>query len=145
VIGDGPARTAIERLFPPQRTRFLGVLDPSDLPARYAGHDLFVWPAIREAFGLVFLEAQAAGLGVVAGSAFGVPDIVADGATGLLSPEGDAAAMAANLRKVLEDPQRSDDMGQAARAHIASEHTLDAGAKRLDAFLSAAVSNFKTR
>jgi len=145
VIGDGPARPAIERLFPPQRTRFLGVLDPSDLPARYAGHDLFVWPAIREAFGLVFLEAQSAGLGVVAGNAFGVPDIVADGVTGLLSAEGDAQALAANLRKVLQAPELADDMGQAARGHIATAHTLDAGAKRLDTFLQTAVSNFKNR
>ncbi|GGB41143.1 glycosyl transferase [Roseibium aquae] len=142
IIGDGMAAPDVRPLFPPQRTRFLGTLPPSDLPAEYARHDLFVWPAIREAFGLVFLEAQAAGLGVVAGDAFGVPSIVRHGVTGLLAPEGDAEALAVNLRKVLSDPQRADDMGLAARDHIAARHTLAAGSERLDAFLEQAVANF---
>ena len=60
------------------------------LPAIYASADLYLWPAINEAYGMAFLEAQAAGLPVVAGRTGGVPAVVADGVTGVLTPIGDA-------------------------------------------------------
>ncbi|MCX2723405.1 glycosyltransferase family 4 protein [Roseibium salinum] len=141
IIGDGPNRDYILGLFPPEKIAWLGALPPEQLPTQYALHDLFVWPAIREAFGLVLLEAQAAGVGVVAGDTFGVPDIVRNGETGLLSPEGDAAAFAANLGRVIGDPALADRLGHAARAHIAENHTLAAGAQRLDNFAQRAVRN----
>jgi glycosyltransferase involved in cell wall biosynthesis len=139
IIGDGPNKDHILELFPKDRIDWLGALPPNQLPAQYARHDLLVWPAIREAFGLVFLEAQAAGLGVVAGDTFGVPDIVRDGITGLLSPEGDAEAFASNLRKILQRPTLADQMGQAAQNHIEANHTLAAGAERLDTFAQKAI------
>lgn len=145
LIGDGPNWDYILSLFPPERITFEGELPPEELPARYAQHDLFVWPAVREAFGLVFLEAQATGLGVIAGDTFGVPDIVRNGETGLLSPEGDAAAFADNLASVIDTPARADQMGQAARRHIAANHTLEAGAARLEALIARAISNRRSR
>ncbi|MEJ8474008.1 glycosyltransferase family 4 protein [Roseibium algae] len=138
IVGDGPSKDHILSLFPANRIHYVGALPPDEMPKLYAMHDLFVWPAIREAFGLVFLEAQAAGMGVIAGDTFGVPDIVSHGITGLLSPEGDAEAFADNLRKVLSDPAQAKSMGAEATAHIASNHRLEAGAQRLDAFLEAA-------
>lgn len=145
IVGDGPARAHVEALFPPERVRFLGALPPEDLPDVYATHDLFVWPAIREAFGFVFLEAQASGLGVVAGNSFGVPDIVRDGETGHLAPEGDALALALKLRAALTDPASITAMGQAAAAHMRDHHSLEAGATRLTAFLEAAQDQFWER
>ncbi|MEM8700361.1 MAG: glycosyltransferase family 4 protein [Pseudomonadota bacterium] len=145
LIGDGPAKDHILGLFPPQRTTWLGVLPADRLPDQYAVHDLLVWPAIREAFGLALLEAQASGTGVIAGDTFGVPDIVRDGETGLLSPEGDAGAFAANLRRVIEDPDLADELGQAAQAHIAANHTLSAGAARLEKLLQRAIGNRRQR
>ena len=79
---------------PPDRLRFLGALPPDRLAACYAAADLMVWPAINEAYGMALLEAQAAGLPVVAGRTGGVPDIVRDGVTGLLTPIGDETAFA---------------------------------------------------
>jgi glycosyltransferase involved in cell wall biosynthesis len=143
LIGDGPMRDHVLGLFPPDRITWLGALAGEDLPQHYAGHDLFVWPAIREAFGLVLLEAQAAGLGVVAGDTFGVPDIVLDGETGLLSPEGDTAALATNLRRILEEPAFADRLGAAARQHILDIHTLQAGAVRLEALCEKAIRNHR--
>lgn len=145
LIGDGPMRDHVLALFPPDRITWLGALAGEDLPQLYACHDLFVWPAIREAFGLVLLEAQAAGVGVVAGDTFGVPDIVRDGETGLLSPEGDAAALAANLRRVLREPALADRMGIAAHRHILEAHTLRAGAARLEALAEKAIRNHLRR
>ncbi len=141
IVGDGAARDHVLSLFPPERINWLGAADPEELPALYAQHDLVVWPAIREAFGFVFLEAQAAGLGVIGGATFGVPDIVKDGETGLLSAEGDIQAFAANLRKALEDPILTAALGRSAARHIARTHSLDAGASRLDALVQMAVAN----
>ncbi len=64
--------------------------------------DLFVWPAINEAFGMALLEAQACGTPVIAGASGGVPAIIADGETGWLSPPGDVAAFAADVDFALE-------------------------------------------
>ncbi|MCV0427838.1 MAG: glycosyltransferase family 4 protein [Roseibium sp.] len=145
IVGDGPNKDHILQLFPPERTTFLGALPQDQLAAQFASHDLLVWPAIREAFGLVILEAQAAGTGIIAGDTFGVPDIVRDGETGLLSPEGDAMAFAANLKKVIDDPTLSDKLGQAASRHIADHHTLAAGAARLNALLEKTLQNHMER
>ena len=78
-----------------ERVRFAGAVPHAELPAIYASADLYLWPAINEAYGMAFLEAQAAGLPVVAGRTGGVPAVVADGVTGVLTPIGDAAAFAA--------------------------------------------------
>ncbi|TYC63624.1 glycosyltransferase family 4 protein [Rhodobacterales bacterium] len=145
IVGDGPNRDHVLALFPPERVDWLGAVAPDHLPPVYARHDLVVWPALREAFGFVFLEAQAAGVGVIAGDTFGVPDIVENGVTGLLSPEGDADAFAANMKRVLEEPAMADRLGHAARGHIAEHHSLAGGAARLDAFIKKAVRNHAAR
>ncbi|MES0808063.1 glycosyltransferase family 4 protein [Roseibium sp. SCPC15] len=145
IIGDGPNKDHVLSLFQPDRINWMGALSPEDLAAQYASHDLLVWPAIREAFGLVFLEAQAAGTAVIAGDTFGVPDIVKDGVTGLLSSEGDAEAFAENLKRFISTPGMADQMGRAASSHIESNHTLAAGAKRLSALAQKAITNHRHR
>lgn len=145
IAGDGPGRAEVEALLSRHPVIFTGTLAPEDIPALCAAHDIFVWPAIREAFGLVFLEAQAAGLAIVGGDTFGVPDIVTHGRTGLLSAEGDAVAFAANLAALLSHPERAAAMGAAARGHIGADHDLASGAGRLDALLSRALRNFAGR
>lgn len=141
IVGDGPARETILPLFPESRLTFLGARDAAEMPAIYATHDVLVWPAVREAFGFVFLEAQAAGLAVIGGDTFGVPDIVRDGETGLLSPEGDAAAFGVNLRRTIGDADLRRRMGTAAQAHVAARHDLAAGINNLTGFLDLALQN----
>ena len=106
IVGDGPARAEVEALMAPfgPRVRFAGAVPHEALPALYAAADLYLWPAINEAYGMAFLEAQAAGLPVVAGRTGGVPAVVADGVTGLLTPIGDAPAFAAAVARLLDDP-----------------------------------------
>ena len=71
IVGDGPARGEVEALLAPLaegRARLLGALEADALPSLYASADLYLWPAIHEAFGMAFLEAQAAGLPVGRGA-----------------------------------------------------------------------------
>lgn len=144
IAGDGPARATVEAAFAgidPRRLRFLGEVAADRLPALYAAADLYVWPAVREAFGMAFLEAQAAGLGVLAGDEGGVSSIVAPGESAVLVPPGDARAFAAAMRELLQAPGRLRDLGAAGR-RLAEGHGLDAGAAALDAILREAREGF---
>lgn len=127
VAGDGDARDDLMPLFPADRTTWLGQVSQSDLAKVYQDGDVFVWPAVNEAFGLVFLEAQAAGLPVVAGRTGGVPDVVAEGRTGYLAREGCADGFTQALRKLLEQPEDIQTFGIAAQELIAERHTLAVG------------------
>ena len=76
----------------------------AELAGVYAAADLYVWPACNEAYGMALLEAQAAGVPVVAGREGGVADVVADGATGLLVEPRSPTAFAAAVRSLLARP-----------------------------------------
>lgn len=137
VVGDGEAAAAVHALFRPFAgcVAWLGQLDEPVLAAAYKSADVLVWPAVREAFGMALLEAQAAGLPVVAGRTGGVPAVVADGETGLLPPPGDAAAFAGAVAALLRDRTRREAMGQAAAARVMRHHSIDAAAATLDRIL----------
>jgi glycosyltransferase involved in cell wall biosynthesis len=137
VIGDGPARTAVAGAFAGigDRVAWLGELMGPDLLDALGAADLFVWPAINEAFGMALLEAQAAGLPVLAGASGGVRDIVVDGVTGRLVAPGDGTAFAAALGELLVAPERCRRMGAAAAEQAAAEHDLAVASRRLDDIL----------
>ncbi|HEV8679094.1 MAG TPA: glycosyltransferase family 4 protein [Stellaceae bacterium] len=135
IVGDGEARAAVEMALAPlgARVRYRGTLDEDEIAAALAAADLFVWPAINEAFGMALLEAQASGLPVVAGASGGIAGIVAAGNTGLLVPPGDVAAFAEAVRQLIGDGRAREAMGAMARAKILREHDLPAAAARLAA------------
>jgi len=137
VVGDGAARTDVAAALAPlgRRVALAGALPPDRVPETLAAADVFVWPAVREAWGMALLEAQAAALPVVAGRVGGVPAVVAEGETGLLAPDGDDAALATAVAALLDDPVRRHAMGSAAVRHIAARHALPAAARALDAVL----------
>lgn len=135
VAGDGPARAEVQAILEnaaPRRARFAGELGMDDLAAVYAACDLYVWPAVNEAYGMAMLEAGSAGLAVVSCATRGVPDVVWDGITGLLAPSGDAHALAQLTRALLVDASRRALMGRTAAHFVASERGIDAAALRLD-------------
>ena len=139
IAGDGPARAEVEKTFTasiPGRAVLPGALALGEVAALYAASDLCVWPAVNEAYGMALLEAQAAGLPVVAGAVRGVPDVVMDGRTGLLAPGGDEAKLAALVRELLVDPARRQRLGAAAKAFVLEERSIDAAAARLRALLA---------
>lgn len=133
VVGDGPARRAVEQALAPLagRVAMAGALDPATVARRLTGADLFVWPAVNEAFGMALLEAQASGVPVVAGAGGGVGEIVVSGQTGLLVAPGDPAAFASAVRALLVDPRRRAAFAAAARARVLAEHDLAGAARRL--------------
>jgi glycosyltransferase involved in cell wall biosynthesis len=125
--------------------RFLGALEEAALPPLYAACDLYVWPAVAEAYGMAMLEAQAAGLPVLAGAEGGVADVVADGITGRLAPRREPAAFAAVLADLLDRPAELGSMGHAAAARVAELHSLPAAKARLGRALNQAFANHRHR
>lgn len=137
IVGDGPCRTEVEVMFAGlgERVEWLGERSPEDVPAILAASDILVWPGFGEAFGLAYLEGQASGLPVVAQDTAGVPEVVENGVTGILTPEGAAAAFAGAITALLRDPARRADMSGAARAFVTSDRSLEGAAARLGKLL----------
>jgi glycosyltransferase involved in cell wall biosynthesis len=132
VVGDGPARPAVEAAFaglPAGRVAWLGAVAPEALSPLYGGADLFAWPGLGEAFGLVYLEAAAAGLPVVACEGPGPGATVAPDAGLLTAPT--AAAFAEGVATLLADPGRRAAMGVAARRFATTERSAASFEARL--------------
>ena len=84
LVGDGPHRQQLERIFQGTPTTFVGYLAGEELASAYASGDAFLFPSSTETLGLVLLEAMAAGCPVVGANRGGIPDIVSDGINGCL-------------------------------------------------------------
>jgi glycosyltransferase involved in cell wall biosynthesis len=134
IVGDGEARAEVERVFARLGDRITlhgRIEERATLAALYRCADLFVWPAVNEAYGMVLLEAQAFGCPVLAGGYAGVASVVSDGRTGVLAAPGDAAAFAAALRPLLRDPARRRRFGAAARSFVTTDRGVEHAANRL--------------
>ncbi|CAN1542193.1 RfaG Glycosyltransferase [Rhabdaerophilaceae bacterium] len=140
IIGDGTMRSAVEEAFAPlgSRITFHGAMtDRKAQGAFYQAADLFVWPGVNEAFGMVFLEAQAHGVGCLAGHFGGIEDVIEHGRTGILIEQCDASRYAQNLRALLSDTQGRSELGVAARKFVFQDRNL---AKAGDTLRSALAS-----
>jgi glycosyltransferase involved in cell wall biosynthesis len=107
VVGTGPDLPRLQARFS-HRTSFLGRIDDDRLAGLYAGAQAVIVPSVEE-FGIVAVEAQAAGRPVVAAGSGGALETVIDGETGVLVPPGDPTALAEALRETdfeRFDPQR---------------------------------------
>jgi glycosyltransferase involved in cell wall biosynthesis len=115
LVGDGPARAQLGRVFQDDPVTFTGFLRGDELAAAFASADIFVMPSCTETLGFVTLEAMASGCPVVAAGAGATPDLVAHGENGLLyDPEHPAEAGAA-LKSLLAHPSRMRFLAQQAR------------------------------
>jgi glycosyltransferase involved in cell wall biosynthesis len=99
------------------RVHIVGFQDP--VQPFLAALDLYVHPALMEGFGIAVVEAMAMGKAVVATTTGGLPEVVAQGETGLLVPPGDAESLAVTVVSLLQDRVRREQMGRngSARAH----------------------------
>lgn len=95
-------RAQAQRLGLGDRVRWLGRLDDAALAQAYAASDALVVPSQYEGFGIVYLEAMAAGLPVIASTAGAAGEIVTDGVDGYLVPAEDAAALAAAISRLFD-------------------------------------------
>jgi len=96
-----------------------------DVPALLAASDAFVMASLWEGFGLVFLEAMAAGLPVVATRVSAIPEVVVEGETGLLVEPGDAPALSRAINALADDPELRARLGRAGRARVRERFALD--------------------
>jgi L-malate glycosyltransferase len=96
-----------------------------DVPAVLASSTVSVMPSLNEALSNVLLESMAAGAPTVATRVGGTPEAVADGATGLLVPPGDPAAMAGAIGRLLHEPGLAVALGRAGRVAVASRFSVE--------------------
>ncbi|MFG1701729.1 glycosyltransferase family 4 protein [Nonomuraea sp. M3C6] len=143
LVGGGPYRATLERLAAGQESiRFTGTVPAAALPGYYAAADVFAMPCRTrwkgvdvEGLGIVFLEASATGLPVVAGSSGGAPDAVRPGETGLVVDGEDVAEIAQAIVELLSDPDKARKMGAGGRDWIAREWSWDQVAARFHSLL----------
>lgn len=117
--------------------RWLGRIDrrePSgeaEIRRLYSEATAFALPSLYEPFGIAFLEAMAYALPCLGADGCAMPEIVADGKTGLLSAPGDVASLAGNLAALAGDPARALAMGRAGRERLEQRYTWEAVAGRI--------------
>jgi glycosyltransferase involved in cell wall biosynthesis len=128
LFGDGPDQSRLRR----QAAR-AGIANSvifagyrADLHNYLGDLDLVVHPATSEGLGVCLLEAQAAGVPVVASRVGGIPEAVDDQVTGTLVPSADPEAMARAVIELLGHPERRARMGEAGRRHVARHFSVDA-------------------
>ena len=116
LVGDGPHRQQLEKVFAGSATTFLGYLGGEDLASAYASADAFLFPSSTETLGLVLLEAMAAGCPVVGANRGGIPDIVTDGVNGCLYDPDSPASLTAATERLLASTEQRQALRLAARA-----------------------------
>jgi phosphatidyl-myo-inositol dimannoside synthase len=148
IVGGGPFREALEARAAAAGVAgevvFTGPVDDAELPAHFAAADVFAMPCRErrgglevEAFGIVFIQAEAVGVPVVAGDIGGVPDTLVDGSTGLLVDGRDLDTVAGAVGDLLADPARRRRMGEAAAELVAGDFTWDHRTRQLRELLGA--------
>jgi glycosyltransferase involved in cell wall biosynthesis len=135
IVGDGPLRGVLERqaarLGIDDRVRWLGAITDEDVVGVLSAGDFFVLSSVgrSEAFGLVQVEAMAAGLPVIStrlGTAVEVVNV--DGATGLVVPPSDPTRLAAAMRLLARDVRKREELASGALSHasdFAEERLVD--------------------
>ncbi|ABX09724.1 glycosyltransferase family 4 protein [Prochlorococcus marinus] len=119
LVGDGPYRQQLEKIFENTATTFVGYLSGKELAGAYASGDAFLFPSSTETLGLVLLEAMAAGCPVVGANKGGIPDIINDGQNGCLydpdGANGGATSLINATKKLLGNEIERQSMRNAAR------------------------------
>jgi phosphatidylinositol alpha-1,6-mannosyltransferase len=147
VVGGGPYRPTLQRLAAEagvaDDVAFTGSVPWEELPAHYAAGDVYAMPCRTrrggldvEGLGIVYLEASATGLPVVAGDSGGAPDAVRDGETGYVVGGRDLDAIAERVATLLADRDLARRLGAAGRAWVEAEWCWQAQADRMRALLA---------
>lgn len=147
LVGTGPLeqklRARVSQLGLDRDVTLTGEVAWADLPAYHAAGDLFAMPCRTrlggldvEGLGIVYLEAQACGKPVLAGSSGGAPEAVVDGETGRVVDGTDPGAVTTAIVQLLADPDRCRDMGRAGRRFVERRWSWPVITRRLDGLLA---------
>jgi glycosyltransferase involved in cell wall biosynthesis len=121
IVGDGELREELERRADGLPVELTGARD--DVPELLASFDVFAFPSLFEGLCLAVIEAQAAGVPVVATPVGGIRETVVDGETGLLVPPRDPAALAAAIRRLLDDRDLARRLAEEARRRVRERYS----------------------
>jgi glycosyltransferase involved in cell wall biosynthesis len=124
IVGDGPEHGDLQRLAAElhlgDAAQLLGAIpDDNALARMYRRADIFCLPSVQEGFGIVYLEAMASGLPIVATKAAAIPEVVPHGQAGLLIQPGNVAELADSLCDLLGNPDRRNALGQFGQEYVA--------------------------
>jgi phosphatidylinositol alpha-1,6-mannosyltransferase len=147
IVGGGPYRSSLHRLAQrygvAEHVLITGGVPAAELPAHHALADVFAMPCRTrgagldvEGLGIVYLEASATGVPVVAGRSGGAPETICDGRTGVIVDGWDIGQIAAAVGDLLADRQRSAAMGAAGRRWVVQNWQWRTQAARLSALLT---------
>ncbi|MET8091799.1 glycosyltransferase family 4 protein [Micromonospora sp. NPDC005220] len=147
IVGGGPYRATLEKLARQTGVErdvvFTGSVPSVELPAHYAAGDVYAMPCRTrnrgldvEGLGIVYLEASATGLPVVAGDSGGAPDAVREGETGYVVRGRDVTQLAERVARLLADRDLARQLGAAGRAWVEREWRWEAQAERMAALLA---------
>ncbi|MDA7966300.1 glycosyltransferase family 4 protein [Ruegeria sp.] len=130
IAGDGPARPEVEALMAPfgSQVEFLGQLDRDALHHIYGRSSMLLWPGVNEAYGMVYLEAQASGLPVIAQDRPGVRDVLAP--SDHPSVDDGAPGLTGRIQRFLSDPDLRRTEGTRARAYVGERHLMPSATDR---------------
>jgi glycosyltransferase involved in cell wall biosynthesis len=137
IAGDGTARKDVETLMAPfgDQVTFLGLCSQDTLKAAYGNASIFFWPGVNEAFGMAYVEAQAACLPIVAQDRPGVRDVLPAGR--YPKPEKGAASLCNMLKILLNAPDTRRQASRASYENATRNHMLPAAAETLKTNLRA--------
>ncbi len=134
IVGEGPCQKELL-----SQTQLLGLknnvvfLDATfDTTKLLSVMDIFALPSLQEGLGLSIMEAQAAGIPVVASNVGGIYTIIKDDQSGLLLPPGDSASLAEAILKLMDNPGRAKEMGEKGREVIRERFSLDKMARDIE-------------
>lgn len=145
LAGSGPEEENLK-----SRTHQLGLQDQvhflgwiQDKKTFFHGIDVFCVPSTHEPFGIVLLDAMAAGCPLVSSKTEGPAEIITDGQTGLLCAVGDAGSLADALVHLIHNPPLAQEMAQRAYSHVAATYTIQQGANTIDHAIHVILSSGK--
>ena len=134
IAGGGPFRSKLENLISElgikSYIKFLGAVEQNEVLKLYQQAHIFILPSItasngdQEGIPVVLMEAQATGLSIISTYHTGIPEVIVDGKSGFLVPEGDADALADRLEYLIEHPEIWPDMGRYGRKYVEEKYDI---------------------
>lgn len=129
IVGDGPRADELRKISSDENVdeivRFLGQRSRGEVIKVLNNSDIFLLPSVTEGFGLVLVEAQAAGLPIVTTSTGGIPQAICKGESALLAPKRNPEALACKLDYLVNNPNEWTEMGDAGREYVMQNYDIN--------------------